>query len=258
MILITVGFFQAIRRASGTWCSHTTTRLVSLFADRVGGSSSSPSSSASSGPSSTTSDAMTTAAGPRPVGHLFILIVPLIGMLVYLIARPRRSADWKRISSEASECHDRGHWPHRAMAVHRASAVLAERRAADSTASVTLGAVDHSSVALTSGLQPSASCGPTWAESPGADHRARKERRHEHRRPPERRRTKGAREECRRASSHRPRTPDGRQLRTDPTRSRLLEEQDATREHGSRAGPSRADDGVAVHVLPGCGEDHGH
>ena len=46
-------------------------------------------------------------------------------------------------------------------------------------------------------------------------------------------------------------------LRPSPTRSALLEEQDATREQDLVPVRHRADDGLPVHVLPGCGEDHG-
>ena len=43
--------------------------------------------------------------------------------------------------------------------------------------------------------------------------------------------------------------------RPDPVA--LLEEQNATREPDLVPGAPRADDGLAVHVLPGRGEDHG-
>ena len=43
--------------------------------------------------------------------------------------------------------------------------------------------------------------------------------------------------------------------RPDPVA--LLEAQDATARTRSRAGPARANGGVAVHVLSWCGEDHG-
>ena len=38
----------------------------------------------------------------------------------------------------------------------------------------------------------------------------------------------------------------------------LLEEQNADPGAGPGAGPARPDDGLTVHVLPWCGEDHGH
>ena len=83
-----------------------------------------------------------------------------------------------------------------------------------------------------------------------------KERRHEHDRASERRRTSGAREGAARAG----RTVGARRMdagRGPPRPGRPARGAERHPRARPRAGPSRADDGLAVHVLPGCGEDHG-